>query len=1155
MYKRFQTGSATLRRAFLIFACIVLVAAAALGQEQRIVAPIETSLTVVLRGSRSQRAAQSTDLGMLDPSRRISGITLVFKPSQSQTTELGRLLQEQQNPASLSYHNWLTPEQYADLFGLSTADLEKINAWLEAEGFRVDYVARSRGWVEFSGAASQVSSAFHTEFHRYQEHGDEHFANIDDPSIPVAIAPVILLIRGLDNFRVPAPRLTARPVPDFTSGGSHFLTPGDLATIYDINPLYQSGITGTGQKIAVAGQTDIQLSDIERFRSLYGLPSNNPQLILVPGSADPGVSQDDVVESSLDLEYAGGIAPGAAVLFVYSQDVWTSASYAIDQAIAPVMSFSYGYCEPQIASDPSAAAVYLQGLAQQANAVGMTWLAASGDSGAAACDIGGVKAASQGLAVNLPASVPEVTGVGGTEFDEGSGSYWSAVNNANGSSALSYIPEMAWNDTSEDIAAGGGLTSTGGGASIFFAKPSWQTGAGVPNDHARDVPDISFDASNEHDSYLIYAGGQSLLVGGTSASTPVFSGAVAMLNQYLVANGIQSQAGLGNINPALYRLAQTTTGVFHDITVGNNIVPCVTGSPNCTNGQMGFSAGPGYDQATGLGSADVYNLVTRWNSSSSITTSTTASAAPSSISANTSTVITATVTAASGTNSPAGTVSFSVGGTVLGTAGLSGSGGVATADLSISGSQLAAGSNMISAFYNGSATFAVSSGTAPVTVATGPPSAVSVTPSSGGGSSQTFAFTFTDPNGASDIVTAYMDVNASLVPNGACYLSYTHASNTISLASDAGTWQSGLSVGSSGTSSNSQCAINAGASSVSMSGNTLTLNLALSFASGFAGAKNIYMDVKDATLDSGWSQKGAWTVPGTPAPALGAVSVTPASGSGASQTFAFTFTDPNGASDIVAAYMDVNASLVPNSACYLSYTRASNLISLANNAGAWQTGLPVGAAGTSSNSQCSINAAASSVSMSGSTLTLNLALSFASGFAGVKNIYMDVHNATLDSGWSQKGTWTVPGTPAPTLASVSVTPSGGSGTSQTFAFTFTDPNGASDIVTAYMDVNASLVPNSACYLSYTRASKQIALASNAGAWQTGLTIGGTGTSSNSQCTINAGASSVSASGDTLTLNLALSFSPGFAGAKNIFMDVKSATLDSGWSQKGAWTVP
>ena len=166
----------------------------------------------------------------------------------------------------------------------------------------------------------------------------------------------------------------------------------------------------------VAGQTDIHLSDIEHFRTEYGLPVNDPKLVLVTGSADPGVSANDLIESSLDLEYAGGIAPNATILFVYSADVWTSIEFAIDQALAPVISSSYGFCEPQISSAPAATAAYLQSLAQEANSMGITWVASSGDTGAADCDLTSEQVATQGLAVDLPASVPEVTGVGGTEF-------------------------------------------------------------------------------------------------------------------------------------------------------------------------------------------------------------------------------------------------------------------------------------------------------------------------------------------------------------------------------------------------------------------------------------------------------------------------------------------------------------------------------------------------------------------------------------------------------------------------------------------------------------------------------------------------------------------------------------------------------------------
>jgi len=294
----------------------------------------------------------------------------------------------------------------------------------------------------------------------------------------------------------------------------------------------------------------------------------------------------------------------------------------------------------------------------------------------------------------------------------------------------------------------------------------------------------------------------------------------------------------------------------------------------------------------------------------------------------------------------------------------------------------------------------------------GGPEPISVSPGSGSGANQTFTFIFSDPNGASDIATANVNFSATLVPHHACYLSYSPSSNSISQAGDAGHWKTPLTIGSPGTAQNSQCTINAGASSVSMSGGKLTLNLALSFSAAFAGAKNIYMDVTNATLDSGWSTKGTWTVPAAtppPPPATpAAVSVTPASGNGSIQIFTFTFTDASGAADIATASLDINARLVANNACYLSYTQSSNTVALASDAGGFPAGLPIGTPGTSANSQCSIDAGASSVTASGNTLTLNLALSFSDGFAGAKNIYMDADGATTDSGWWHRGTWTVP---------------------------------------------------------------------------------------------------------------------------------------------------
>ena len=400
---------------------------------------------------------------------------------------------------------------------------------------------------------------------------------------------------------------------------------------------------------------------------------------------------------------------------MYSQNVFESLQYAIDQNLAPVMSLSYGGCEQ---GSPSS----FRTMAQQANAQGITWFNASGDSGAAGCDAGAVLA-SQGPAATFPADIPEVTAVGGTEFNDAGGTYWSTQNNANLKSALSYIPEKAWNDTQ----AGGSLAASGGGASTIYTKPWWQTGSGVPKDNARDVPDVSLTASATHGGYVMYSGGTLLSAGGTSAASPAFAGMVSILNHYLSAKGAISKPGLGNINPALYTLAQNTSGIFHDITAGDNIVPCAAGSKGCVNGSFGYTAGQGYDLATGLGSVDAYNLVTKWiGLPPSTGTTTTLSASPASIPANATAQLTATVTAVTGGNTPTGSVAFAIGSTTLGSSPVIGSAASATASLAVSGASLAAGANTIVANYTATGSFTNSSGSGVVTV-TQPPAATVTT--------------------------------------------------------------------------------------------------------------------------------------------------------------------------------------------------------------------------------------------------------------------------------------------------------------------------------------------------------------------------------------------------------------------------------------------
>src|SRR6185312_7923336 len=284
------------------------------------------------------------------------------------------------------------------------------------------------------------------------------------------------------------------------------------------------------------------------------------------------------------------------------------------------------------------------------------------------------------------------------------------TNTANLGSALSYIPEIAWNES----APGLGLGASGGGVSLLVSKPDWQAGPGVPNDGARDVPDVAMAAAI-HDAYFItYQGGLGT-VGGTSASSPSLAGILALLNQYQVKNGFQKTAGLGNINPQLYRLAQSAPTVFHDITTGDNIVPCAQGTPDCLTGSYGYSAGQGYDLATGLGSIDAYNLVTQWNTAAAAVT-VSLIASPAKVTLNDNIQLTATVIAVSGSAIPTGTVNF-FGGTVpLGSAALTPSGSGATATVTFEASLLGAGTGTVNAGYSGDAGFSGGSGSAKIQI-------------------------------------------------------------------------------------------------------------------------------------------------------------------------------------------------------------------------------------------------------------------------------------------------------------------------------------------------------------------------------------------------------------------------------------------------------
>src|SRR5579863_4007600 len=693
----------SLRLCGWIVACALATTdAAAQAPAPRIRSEINSVEVSPLNESQQPLGQARFDAGRLPSDFRLNGMSLVFNRSAAQEADLQALIAAQQDPQSPQYHQWLSPEQFGARFGMAQSDLDQVETWLQQQGFSIDSVARGRNMLRFSGTAGQVEQAFQTEMHYYQGTGEKHFAPSTLLSVPAAIAPTVAAIRNLSDFKPRPMHVSTHHA--FTSGqsGNVFFAPGDIATTYDINPLYTSGVNGTGQSIAIVGQSAVLASDIEAFQNAAGLPLKDPELVLVPGSgAATVVTGGDEGESDLDIEWSGAIAKGATIDFVFTGNntnlnAFDAIAYAIDEKIAPIISVSYGACETALGG------FSLETQLAQAAVQGQTVVAASGDQGSTACSgdtTNGLTTAQQfALAVNYPASSAYVTGIGGTEITAADGvdpntgakganyaTYWS-TNGSNDvlASAKSYIPEVAWNDDSTQF----GLGAAGGGASALFARPSWQTGVpGIPSGSQRLVPDVSLYASAELPGYLFCTSDTSdwapasgttpaqaascnsgfrdsntqdlTIAGGTSFATPIFAAMIALINQKQ-----EWTDGQGLANPTLCKLAAGAnySTLFHDVTSGNN--NCTAGATYCGTTTTGFSAGVGYDEVTGLGSIDVANIAGAWptNATPLNATTTTISAASTAPNASTNDAITITVAQVAGSSAPTGTVNLSIDG-------------------------------------------------------------------------------------------------------------------------------------------------------------------------------------------------------------------------------------------------------------------------------------------------------------------------------------------------------------------------------------------------------------------------------------------------------------------------------------------------------------
>jgi len=576
----------------------------------------ETRL-VTLTGNTRSEANSLNDRGVAEATLPLDHMQLLLKRPADREIALEKLMSEQTTLGAPNYHHWLTAQQFGDNYGPAQSDVDTVTTWLRQKGFTVNQVNPSKTMVDFSGRAELIKNAFGTEIHHLDVGGVKHIANMSDPKIPEALAPVVAGVVSLNDFR-PHTNYKLKPEYTYTSGTStlHALVPADLATIYNLNPLFNAGIKGQGQTIALVEDTNVfSTADVSTFRSTFGLGTGTFTQVHPGGCTNPGDVSGNDGEATLDVEWAAAAAPGATLELVSCADTSTTfggliAIQNLINAASPpnIMSVSYGECEAENGATANAAYVSTY---QQAAAQGVSVFVSSGDEGAASCDANATKS-THGIAVSGFASTPYNVAVGGTDYSDTyagtTGTYWSATNTSTYGSALSYIPEIPWNDScaSQLIAtkngssvtygtsgfcnsttgkasylttgsgSGGpsgcatGTASTTGvvsGSCAGTAKPSWQSGfPGNPSDGVRDIPDVSlFAANGVWGHYFVYCysgsstyGGAPCTgapsawsgAGGTSFSSPILAAIQALVNQKI-------GSATGNPNPTYYSLAKT----------------------------------------------------------------------------------------------------------------------------------------------------------------------------------------------------------------------------------------------------------------------------------------------------------------------------------------------------------------------------------------------------------------------------------------------------------------------------------------------------------------------------------------------------------------------------------------------------------------------
>jgi subtilase family serine protease len=713
--RRAQNQAVDKRVLFLLLAAFVsLPAVAQLEPQVLVTQPISQNRLITLRGTVSPLAQARYDRGIVNESTPAQRLLLVLNRPPEREAAFQQYLKDLHTPGSPNYHHWLTPDQIGSRFGPGDADIDAVVNWLSGSGFRINRLSRARRFVEFSGNVGQINAAFHTEIHQYMVDGVLHHANATAIRIPQALSGIVAGLSPLsDSWPTPQFEEAGKGhydasahqfVPDFNlpSNWSPLLygvVPADFYMQYNLNPLYSANVTGSGVTIGIIDESNIDLDVANAYRTVFGLKANQLQVVLDGG--DPGANSSQI-ESYLDVELAGAVAPAATInLYLsagspYQDPLVLAALRAVEDDHADILSISWGAAEQDLGVSGNQ---FWNALWEEAAAQGQTVLVSSGDTGQVPNQEYFFQGMRVGPAVSGLASSPWDIAVGGTDFyyaDYAAGApsastFWNSSNDpATKGSLKAPITEQVWNDPFGLDAISNGVQrnefgASGGGASSCivldssnacvsgYAKPGWQSGPGVPADNVRDIPDVSLFASNgaNYSGWAICdyegscapdAGGNFGfdIVGGTSASAPAMAGIMALV--------VQKYGRQGQADTVLYPLSQQKPSAFHDITLGGNWDLCVQGDNDCTLNVAGlgaqagestvYSAGPGYDQASGLGSVDATQLVNNWNAISFASTTTTLQVSPSTAVHGTNVTLNASVLSSSGSGTPTGAVSI-----------------------------------------------------------------------------------------------------------------------------------------------------------------------------------------------------------------------------------------------------------------------------------------------------------------------------------------------------------------------------------------------------------------------------------------------------------------------------------------------------------------